>query len=243
MLNIEHYSKEFSVFDIPGFVGIILASIGSARCHMNKLGSISFSLFAFCFLFLGCTFNVNISEIGDNPKPLINPLPLNIAVYYRNDFRKFEAQKILSIEGSREEGSRLIFHLGKANIALFDYILHHVFKEVSHVKHPPENNVDMGKVDIILEPSITSYLCIFNHGWETECQVDITYTIKFYSKNGVAMGTWLIGAEGRGYAHFGTLGSIAKDATQNAMRDLAVQFLTGICKNMTAKGLFDKKCN
>ena len=203
---------------------------------MKKPGFILFPLFAFCFLLLGCNRNVTISEVEHYPKPLLKPLPLKIGVYYKDDFRNYE---------SLEQGpSGLNIRLGKANIALFDYILPHVFEEVTPVQNLSEANEDMGNFDIILEPSITSYSCNIILEWETKCQVDITYAITFYSPNSMRSGTWSINAEGFvASSGIGTLGALAKDATQKAMRDLAAQFMTGICKDMATKELFDKHCN
>ena len=198
---------------------------------MKKPGFILFSLFAFCFLLLGCSKNITISEVEHYPKPLLKPLPLKIGVYYNDDFRKYEILEI--------SAAGLNIRLGKANIALFDYILPHVFEEVTPVQHLSEANEDMGNLDIILEPSITSYSCNFIHGWETKCQVDITYAITFYSLNSMQLGTWSINADG--FASGGWAPNI--DATQSAMRDLAAQFMTGICKDMATKELFDKHCN
>jgi hypothetical protein len=205
---------------------------------MKKPGFILFSLFAFCFLIIGCgIINVNIPEVEHYPKPLLKPLPLKIGVYYNDDFQKYESMERLSSESS------LNIRLGKANIALFDYILPYVFEEVTPVQDLSEANDDMGNFDIILEPSITYYSCNFIHGWETKCQVDITYAITFYSLNNMRLDTWLINAEGFASGHLGTLGGLAKDATQIAMRDLAAQFMAGICKNMATKELFYKHCN
>jgi hypothetical protein len=202
---------------------------------MKKPGFILFSLFAFCFLLLGCIRNVTISEVEHYPKPLLKPLPLKIGVYYNDDFRKYERMEYLSPE------SGFNLRLGKANIALFDYILPHVFEEVTPVQHLSKANED---IDIILEPSITSYSCNFIHGWETKCQVDITYAITFYSPNSMRLGTWSINTEGFASTIISsTLPGLAKDATQIAMRDLAAQFMTGICKDMTTNQLFDKHCN
>jgi len=203
---------------------------------MKKPGFILFSLFAFCFLILSCSrHNYTVPEGEHYPKPLLKPLPLKIGVYYNDDFRKYESTYYVSEYASHN------IRLGKANIALFDYILPHVFEEVTPVQHLSEANEDMGNFDIILEPSITSYSCNLDHirGWEVKCQVDITYAITFYSLNSMQLGTWSINAEG--FASGGWAPNI--DATQSAMRDLAAQFMTGICKDMTTKELFDKYCN
>jgi len=56
---------------------------------MNELRFKIVTLFAPALLLLGCTYtwNINITEIGDYPLPLIEPLPINVGVYYGNDFR------------------------------------------------------------------------------------------------------------------------------------------------------------
>jgi hypothetical protein len=207
---------------------------------MKKPGFILFSLFAFCFLILSCSrHNWTIPEGEHYPKPLLKPLPLKIGVYYNDDFRKYEILEI--------SAAGLNIRLGKANIALFDYILPHVFEEVTPVQHLSEANEDMGNLDIILEPSITSYSCnldFITDFSKVKCQVDITYAITFYSPNSMQLGTWSINAEGfAASSGIGPLGALAEDATQIAMRDLAAQFMTGICKDMATKELFGKYCN
>jgi hypothetical protein len=58
------------------------------------------------------------------------------------------------------------------------------------------------------------------------------------------LGSWSINAEGfAASSGIGPLGALAEDATQIAMRDLAAQFMTGICKDMATKELFYKHCN
>jgi hypothetical protein len=203
---------------------------------MKKPGFILFSLIAFCFLLSGCNKNVTISEVEHDPKPLLKPLPLKIGVHYNDGFRKYETSDW-----------DLNIRLGKANIALFDYILSHVFEEVTPVQHLSEANEDMGNLDIILEPSITSYSCnldFITDFSKVKCQVDITYAITFYSPNSMQLGSWSINAEGfAASSGIGPLGALAEDATQIAMRDLAAQFMTGICKDMATKELFYKHCN
>jgi hypothetical protein len=137
---------------------------------MKKPGFILFSLFSLCFLILSCSrHNLIIIEGERYPKPLLKPLPLKIGVYYNDDFRNYE--NLVGGALSRN------IHLGKSNVALFDYILPHVFEEVTPVQHLSEANED---IDIILEHSITSYSCNFDYvsdAWEVKCQVDITYAI------------------------------------------------------------------
>jgi hypothetical protein len=216
---------------------------------MKKPGFILLSLFAFCFLILSCspiTWNINIPEGEHYPKPLVKPLPLKIGVYYNDDFRKYESIQSFSNSINVQELERFNIRLGKANIALFDYIFPHVFEEVTPIQDLSEANDDMGNFDIILEPSITHYSCYITAGLlkKTKCHVYITYAITFYSLNSARLGTWSISAEGFESIIIGNFPwGLVKDATQSAMRDIAAQFMTGICKDMATKKLFDKHCN
>ena len=40
------------------------------------------------------TWNINITKIGDYPLPLIEPLPINVCVYYGNDFRTYKKMQL-----------------------------------------------------------------------------------------------------------------------------------------------------
>ena len=204
---------------------------------MKKLGFIYFSLFAFCFLILSCSpHNVNITEIGNYPQPLIKSLPLKIGVYYKDDFRKFETVEYPA-------GFRLNIQMGKANIALFDYILPYVFEEVTPVQHLPQDFEHMENIDTIIEPSIKSYSCSDTYGLKAEFEIHITYAITFYSPNGELIDVWLINSKGYASDYMANFAQLAKDATKNAMRDLTVQFMIDLCNNITIKELFNKPCN
>jgi len=64
---------------------------------MNELRFKIVTLFAPALLLLGCTYtwNINITEIGDYPLPLIEPLPINVGVYYgNNDFRTYKKMQL-----------------------------------------------------------------------------------------------------------------------------------------------------
>ena len=63
---------------------------------MNELRFKIVTLFAPALLLLGCTYtwNINITKIGDYPLPLIEPLPINVGVYYGNDFRTYKKMQL-----------------------------------------------------------------------------------------------------------------------------------------------------
>ena len=63
---------------------------------MNELRFKIVTLFAPALLLLDCTYtrNINITKIGDYPLPLIEPLPINVCVYYGNDFRTYKKMQL-----------------------------------------------------------------------------------------------------------------------------------------------------
>ena len=63
---------------------------------MNELRFKIVTLFAPALLLLGCTYtwNINNTEIGDYLLPLIEPLPINVGIYYGNDFRTYKKMRL-----------------------------------------------------------------------------------------------------------------------------------------------------
>lgn len=218
---------------------------------MKKFGFIFFSLFAFSFFIFSCSFtkkfNVEINEIGTYPHPLIKPLPIKVGVYYGNDFGTFETTQKLEIRNTLRQ---LIctyidnIKMGKANIALFDYILHHVFKEVTLVQNFSEDSEDMKNVDLIIKPTIHKYS--YNNFYAAspmESAICIIYEISFYSPNGEPIKPWLV--EGNGSKLFNI--KIGKtdviELIQMAMRQVAAKFMTDFCNQEDIKKLFYRECN
>ena len=109
-------------------------------------------------MFFGCTntLNINITEIGNYPQPLIEPLPINVGVYYGNDFRTYKTIQENYFGDGWARISKI--QLGGANIALFDYILSHIFKNVTSIQHFPIELESSKNIDLILKPTIFDYI-------------------------------------------------------------------------------------
>lgn len=229
-------------------------SIQRSHNIMKKFGFIFFSLLAFLFLFFSCGIswtirnNIEINEIGTYPQPLIEPLPLKIGVYYGNDFSKFETTNKIDLcdESMPECPVKRITNIkmGKANILLFDYILHHVFREVTLVQHFSEDPEDMKNLDLIIKPTIhkCSYNINISH---CECSIHITYEISFYSPGGESIKPWLIeGSCSNVVDHYSESFSpdVIELMTQMAMRQVAAKFMTDFCNQEDIKKLFYSHC-
>ena len=223
---------------------------------MSHYRFITAILFVSAFFLLGffkLKLNINISDIGNYPQPLIEPLPINVAVYYGNDFRSYKTVQT----NDHPEGFNKIcnIQLGQANIALFDYILSNAFKNVTSFKSFPNQRVNLKNIDLLLEPKITDYTYKAVELAEPEASINITYEIKFYSPAGEQIGTWVI--SGKSYlpprlhrdatTHLETWYQKEQwwiiRLTQLAMREVAARFLTDFCNQKDIQKLFYEQCN
>ena len=224
---------------------------------MKKLRIILSLLLLLSSLFWGCTSantKIELNEIGSYPRPLIDPLPLNIDVYYKKEFKEFETTVIplITMKSSDPKYNDMFLghygpwhiQLGKSNVALFDYILHNVFKEVRPADHIPEDILKMENIDAIIEPSINYYDCDFiQRGLKLECYVKISYIVKFHVRDRKDTFSWLVKGEGSGFGYVKSPGTILKEATKVSMRDVAAKFIVDFCKHEEIKQIFNNQCN
>jgi hypothetical protein len=195
--------------------------------------------FAAISIMTGCstthTNEIKIDEIGTYPKPLIKPLQLSVGVYYGN---KFSTQ--LELTGYRHQ----IFNvqIGKANIALFNYILSNFFQKYTPIQDLSEISANIKNIDLIIEPTVYSYT--YNLPVPTFQFILIIYEIKFYTPDGEQISSWRI--EGNGYRS--SPGFESEDAlflrlTQKAMREVAAKFITNFCNQEEISKIFNNQCN
>ena len=260
-----------------------------------------------CTVFLfGCgsvqTHNINIAEIGTYPQPLVKPLQVSLGVYYKDDFQKFQ-----TVQNFPVKQFTLNILMGKANTALFDYLLPHVFEELTYVKPSLRESENIANIDLFIVPSLTNYSCyIVAQDLPNELRIEITYTIRFYSPKSEPISSCLTGngdlqrwaiaqisnlemsnfsqdqenqlierrrtshtppmavnqidaeiaekghfwmetsiwsIKGEGFASsFQSVGTLAKEATRIAMREVAAQFMANICRSPETRKLFTRQC-
>ena len=224
---------------------------------MCQLRFILFLFFTPAFLTLGCThnLNININDIGTYSQPLIDPLPINAGVYYKNDFRTYKTtqENFLTDPSvySQDVGVTRIskIRLGEANIALFDYILSNIFENCTSVQHLPNESEKLKSLDLIVEPEISNYIYSERQVYfEPAAWVMIEYTINFYLPDGVLMNTWTISGQSSKYIIWHGIEILSRhsssvELTQLAMREVAAQFLAGFCNQPEIKKHFHEQCN
>jgi hypothetical protein len=198
----------------------------------------------FAIILLGCSCAkthhiniINITEIGTYPRPLVEPLPISVGVYYKEDFRTFETDQHIAIPDFR-------FRLGEANIALFEYILSHTFEKVIPIKNFSQGSKVTKDIDLIIEPTVDDYDYVSSVSAKLFL-VPIVYAVTFYTPDGKRLGPWLI--EGNGSEPIGfpleTTTTLIRRLTQLAMRQVAAKFMVGFCNQPEIKKLFSNQCN
>jgi len=159
-------------------------------------------------------------------RPLIEPLPVTIGVYYSPEFSTHTHEEMKEVEG---DTNRYKFNLGFRSVVLFDQVFSSMFKRVILVeKRPPLGQVGL-ELAAIIEPSIEEIrISVVRHSPNYErALVIITYRIALYSTSGIRLASYTIegSGESRPRASIGT--KSFGEATHFAMRDAAAQFMAG----------------
>lgn len=213
---------------------------------MKKFGFIFFSLFAFGHFIFSCSgpkiHNIEINGIGTYPTPLVKPLPIRVGVYYGKDFSTFETIQKVGVAGV---GLTYVdkIKMGKANIALFSYILSTVFEKITPIRYQPNGYNHLKDIDLIIEPTVYRYT--YPNVTADGVYIHVTYEINFYLPEGKLINSWRIQGTGHVPPRFElkTENTAVIELTQMAMRRVAAKFITGFCNQREIKKIFDKQCN
>ena len=160
-----------------------------------------------------------------------------MGVYYRNSFGTYET----TLKWGPRSAIIDNIHIGKANIALFNYILSNVFEKVTPVQYLSHGTNQKRDIDLIIEPTILSYTQPEPTGPGGR-KIHIIYEVNFYLPEGEKIGSWWI--KGTGHIPLSLDENNAlTELTQMAMREVAVKFITGFCKQGKIIKLINKECN
>ena len=211
---------------------------------MKRLPFILFIFISSTMFIFGCSgmqsCNINITEIDTYPQPLFEPLRLKVGAYYGDKFRTFDI-----IQQFKNPGMDLTeicnIQMGKANIALFDYILSVVFEKVTPVQHLPKGSDHLKDIELIIEPTVHSY--IYERTTTHFGYIHIIYEINVYSPEAEQIDYWRIKGSGHVPIIFSFKPSHIVKTTQVAMREVAAKFMTDFCKQGEIKKLFFNQCN
>jgi hypothetical protein len=171
-------------------------------------------------------------------RPLIEPLPVTIGVYYSPEFSTHTHEEIKEVEG---DTNKYKFILGSKSVLLFDQVFSSMFEKVILVeKRPPLGPIGL-ELAAIIEPSIEEIrISVVRHSSNYERSlVVITYRIALYSTSGIRLASYSVegSGESRPSASIGT--KSFGEATHFAMRDAAAQFMAGFQDQQGVKEWFE----
>ena len=177
-------------------------------------------------IFLGaCTIHHEIKPVLER-RPLVEPLPLTVGIYFSPEFRTYHAS--LCVPSLCNE-----YDLGPPSVTLFEILVAGLFEKVLVVDStsPPDSNL---KVAGIIAPTIANFeYRLYQDGYH-----HIAYRLTLYSPAGANLGAWEVdGAasiEAVSFPH--TNGKIARVT----MRRAAANFVRGFRKEPVVMNWLEK---
>lgn len=182
----------------------------------------------------GCANTVSIS--GSVPRPLVEPLALEVGVYYDEILREYTHY----VEEADDGGGWKV-SLGETQVQLFDSLFSALFREVVQVDDP-KTGQQLPEIDLVIEPTLESYS--FQTPWGTSTdfyEVDIQYTLSFYTPEGDLISHWPIACHGRSRSQLLSADKPLEAATVAAMRDAAAMIVVELREKIDVKNLLDPK--
>jgi hypothetical protein len=183
-------------------------------------------------LLAGCGSNVTLDPVTI-PKPLIEPMPLSVAVRIPAEFEHYvHEDEVLGREKWRID-------LGRSNAALFSQLFTFMFEDVKVIG--PEDDAGTLSIDALIEPSIDAFEFSVPSQSKTESYaVWIRYRLKIYDSAGDMYANWPVSAYGKS-EQFGLSGDEPlKRAAILAMRDAAALMIMNLDKATAIAALKDR---
>ena len=180
----------------------------------------------------GCGSNVTLDPVTI-PAPLINPMPLSIALRIPAEFEHYvHEDEVLGREKWRID-------LGRSNAALFSQLFEFMFDDVTVLG--PDDDASTLSIDALIEPSIDAFeFSVPNQSKTESYAVWIRYRLKIYDSAGDMYANWPLSAYGKS-EEFGLTGDEPlKRAAILAMRDAAALMIMNLDKSTAISALKDR---
>jgi hypothetical protein len=171
-------------------------------------------------------------------RPLIDPLPVTIGVYYSPEFSTHTHEEMKEVEG---DTNRYKFNLGFRSVLLFDQVFSSMFKKVILVeKRPPLGPVGL-ELSAIIEPSIEEIrISAVRHSRNYKRSlVIITYRIALYTTSGARLASYSVEGTGESRPSASIGRKSFGEATHFAMRDAAAKFMAGFQNQQGVREWFE----
>ncbi len=165
------------------------------------------------------------------PEPVVEPLPLDVALYFNDEFTKYRYQE--NVPGE----SQWDIELGKANVALFESVSRRLFRSATRVASRPTGPEAAG-FNAIIEPSVAAFeFSLPNQSATEQYSVWIRYTVKVFRPDGELLTSWNISAYGESGSTLLRPARSMQQATLLALRDAGAMLTVGFLKEARARGI------
>jgi len=148
------------------------------------------------------------------PEPLVEALPLTVAVVYDQEFAKYTYTE-------KAPGTDWSINLGDSTTSMFDRVLNKAFAKVVRLDAVPDGEPVAG-VDLVLKPAVDEYafLTPVDSGVDFY-SVSIRFQVSAFAPNGAPLDQWDINSYGRTRAKKLSAKDSLGMATDLALRDAA----------------------
>lgn len=186
-------------------------------------------LIACCVLLAGCGASRIVLDTSF-PRPLVEPVPLRVGVYYSDAFRHYEKNTELE-RAEREEKStepNWIIAIGEAQQRLFNTLLSAMFMQSVTLERLPDENAGAA-VDLVLVPTLED----FQYSVPAVTKINVfeiwlRYNLQLRDGNGNLIADWIMSAYGKTPTRFlKSQEQALLQAAQVAMRDAGASFVLG----------------
>ena len=171
----------------------------------------------------GCSGSVTVQE--SFPVPLVERIPLHIAIHYPPALAEF----VYKADAAAERDWTV--QLGAANVRMFDAVFHGMFAVTQRVSSPQNAAQEMPGLDAVIAPVVDTFeFSIPSQSATDEFAVWIRYNVDVYAPDGQLMVRWPVAA----YGQSGTGGLSDEEsmerATVLALRDAAATIAVNFAK-------------
>lgn len=166
----------------------------------------SVALAVLLLLISACSGSVVVEETF--PKPLVEKLPLRVAIHYPPTFTDFQHSE--KTAGDRDWTIRL----GTANVRMFDAVLTSLFEVTQRVSSVDSAVIEMPDLDAVISPVVDAFeFSLPSQSATDQYAVWIRYNLDVYSSDGSLVVRWPVSA----YGQSGTRGLTDRESMQRAI--------------------------
>ncbi len=212
----------------------MVAPLSALTILDNSPGKSCFKTWLIVLLFVAsCSSTKQVVVEGNFPPPLMSKIPVNLGVWYGDDFAKHE---IFDESRSRAE-SDWIVKTGQAQVQMWDTLFSGMFENLVHLKARPTAGADIQGVDMVLIPHIEE----LQYAIPTQTHVKVyeiwmRYRFEMMTTDGEKIAEWLMTAYGKTPTAFLQSSEKAVNfAAVMALRDAGAHFVVSFGREPTVR--------